>query len=73
MIISKMTARKPGVIMMTTSMRILLGETRTYPLTLKLTSTATTHMTQEMVVMMITKAATIAKTVKKEDGFAMFT
>ena len=30
-------------------------------------------MTQEMVVMMITKAATIAKTVKKEDDFAMFT
>ena len=54
-------------IMMTTSMRILLGETRTYLLTLKLTSNAPTPMTQEMMIMMITKAATIAKTVKKEE------
>ena len=67
MIISKMTARKPWAIMMTTSMRILLGETRTYVLTLKLTSIAPTPMTQEMMIMLITKAATIARTVKKEE------
>ena len=68
MIIGKMTARKPGAIMMTTSMLILpIKGNENITMALKLTRTAPTTMTQEMMKMMMTKIAVIADKVKKEE------